>query len=64
MIGSVAYVDQDDAEKDWTFDADSFDFIHSRNLSQSISNWPKLIAEIFRLVLFPIPSARPRGSQS
>ncbi|KAF8246547.1 S-adenosyl-L-methionine-dependent methyltransferase [Wilcoxina mikolae CBS 423.85] len=38
----------DDAEKDWTFATDSFDFIHSRNLYQAISNLPKVLSEIYR----------------
>jgi hypothetical protein len=25
-----------------------FDFIHVRNLSQSISDWPKLLAEVYK----------------
>ncbi|KAF8544212.1 S-adenosyl-L-methionine-dependent methyltransferase, partial [Trichophaea hybrida] len=38
----------DDAEQEWTFKENSFDFIHSRNLAQAISDWPKLMGEIYR----------------
>ena len=34
-------------ELDWTHQEDYFDFIHARNVSQSISNWPKLMDEIY-----------------
>lgn len=37
----------DDAESDWTFTKNSFDFIHARNLLCSIRNWPKLIEQCF-----------------
>ncbi|KAF8244986.1 S-adenosyl-L-methionine-dependent methyltransferase [Wilcoxina mikolae CBS 423.85] len=38
----------DDAELDWTFPPNSFDFIHVRNLQQSIGDWPRLMTEIYR----------------
>ncbi|KAF8250010.1 S-adenosyl-L-methionine-dependent methyltransferase, partial [Wilcoxina mikolae CBS 423.85] len=38
----------DDAELDWTYDANLFDFIHLRNVAQGIGNWPKLMAEVYR----------------
>jgi ubiquinone/menaquinone biosynthesis C-methylase UbiE len=40
----------DDAEQTWTYAADSFDFIHLRNIAQGISAWPKLLQEVFRCV--------------
>jgi ubiquinone/menaquinone biosynthesis C-methylase UbiE len=40
----------DDAEKEWTFASDSFDFIHARNISQGIGDWSKLTGEIYRFV--------------
>ncbi|CCX06893.1 Similar to mRNA 3' acc. no. Q4IPA4 [Pyronema omphalodes CBS 100304] len=40
----------DDAELDWTFNEDYFDFIHMRNLAQSVSNWSHLISSAFRCV--------------
>ncbi|CCX09223.1 Similar to Demethylmenaquinone methyltransferase; acc. no. Q9RRT0 [Pyronema omphalodes CBS 100304] len=39
----------DDAEKDWTFQPDSFDYVHSRNLAQSIENWPKLLSQCYQV---------------
>jgi len=33
----------DDAENTWLYPKNSFDFIHCRNLAQSIRDWPKLI---------------------
>jgi ubiquinone/menaquinone biosynthesis C-methylase UbiE len=38
----------DDAESDWTWDRESFDFIHNRNFICSIRNWPKLIGQAYR----------------
>ena len=38
----------DDAEKEWLYEPDSFDFIHNRNFICSIRNWPKLIEQTFR----------------
>ncbi|KAF8246596.1 S-adenosyl-L-methionine-dependent methyltransferase [Wilcoxina mikolae CBS 423.85] len=38
----------DDAELDWTFEESSYDFIHSRNLAQAISDWPKLMSQMYR----------------
>ncbi|KAI5844900.1 S-adenosyl-L-methionine-dependent methyltransferase [Tricharina praecox] len=37
----------DDAEKDWAYKKDSFDFIHIRNLAQGISNWPKVLDDAY-----------------
>ncbi|RPA90331.1 S-adenosyl-L-methionine-dependent methyltransferase [Choiromyces venosus 120613-1] len=38
----------DDAELDWTFPKDHFNFIHSRNLAQSIRDWPRFINQMYR----------------
>ncbi|KAF8250003.1 S-adenosyl-L-methionine-dependent methyltransferase [Wilcoxina mikolae CBS 423.85] len=38
----------DDAEKEFTYQPNSFDFIHMRNINQGISNWPKLMSQVFR----------------
>jgi hypothetical protein len=38
----------DDAEQDWTFDPNLFDFIHNRNFICAIRNWPKLIAQTYK----------------
>lgn len=47
--------EMDDMEKEWTYQPDTFDFIHARNIAPSISDWPKLLAEAFRCV----PPTRP-----
>ncbi|KAF8543378.1 S-adenosyl-L-methionine-dependent methyltransferase [Trichophaea hybrida] len=39
----------DDVEQEWTFRKDSFDFVHSRNLSQCIGDWPTLMSQIYRV---------------
>jgi ubiquinone/menaquinone biosynthesis C-methylase UbiE len=38
----------DDAQLDWTFPDNHFDFIHVRLLMGSIRDWPKLYSEIYR----------------
>ncbi|CCX10657.1 Similar to Demethylmenaquinone methyltransferase; acc. no. Q72HI4 [Pyronema omphalodes CBS 100304] len=38
----------DDAEADWVYASDYFDFIHSRNIAQCISDWEKLMGQIYR----------------
>ncbi|KAF8248365.1 S-adenosyl-L-methionine-dependent methyltransferase [Wilcoxina mikolae CBS 423.85] len=38
----------DDAEREWTYRSDSFDFIHLRNLAQAVTDWPKLLAQAYR----------------
>ncbi|KAF8542007.1 S-adenosyl-L-methionine-dependent methyltransferase [Trichophaea hybrida] len=38
----------DDTEIPWTFQAYSFDFVPSRNLVQSIGDWPKYMSEVYR----------------
>ncbi|KAF8244075.1 S-adenosyl-L-methionine-dependent methyltransferase [Wilcoxina mikolae CBS 423.85] len=38
----------DDAELEWTYPVDSFDFIHVRNISQAVSDWPRLLAQCHR----------------
>ncbi|KAA8896237.1 S-adenosyl-L-methionine-dependent methyltransferase [Sphaerosporella brunnea] len=38
----------DDAEYDWDFKHDYFDFIYMRNLAQGISNWPRLLQQAYR----------------
>lgn len=40
----------DDAERDWTFDPDTFDFIHNRNFICAIRDWPRLIRQTFKHV--------------
>ncbi|KAF8249994.1 S-adenosyl-L-methionine-dependent methyltransferase [Wilcoxina mikolae CBS 423.85] len=37
----------DDAELEWTYQPDFFDFVHIRNLTQAISDWPKLLNQAY-----------------
>lgn len=37
----------DDAESDWTFKENSFDYIHARNLLCTIRDWPRLIKQCY-----------------
>jgi hypothetical protein len=38
----------DDAEQEWTYDPNSFDFIHLRNITLSISDWPLLLLQAYK----------------
>ncbi|KAI5856130.1 S-adenosyl-L-methionine-dependent methyltransferase [Tricharina praecox] len=38
----------DDLEMDWTFSKDYFDLIHSRNIAQSIRDWPNYLRQMYR----------------
>ncbi|KAF4303551.1 putative tam domain methyltransferase protein [Botryosphaeria dothidea] len=38
----------DDAERDWTWPEDTFDYIHNRNFVCSIRDWPRLIEQCYR----------------
>jgi SAM-dependent methyltransferase len=38
----------DDAQLDWTYPSDHFDFVHLRCLMGSISDWPRLYSQIYR----------------
>ncbi|KAK2752436.1 putative SAM dependent methyltransferase [Colletotrichum kahawae] len=38
----------DDAQLDWTFKSDEFDFVHARGLFGGIDNWQKLYDQAFR----------------
>ncbi|KAH8895803.1 S-adenosyl-L-methionine-dependent methyltransferase [Thozetella sp. PMI_491] len=38
----------DDAQLDWTFKEDYFDFIHIRYLQGAINDWPKLYAQVYK----------------
>ncbi|KAK7715750.1 hypothetical protein SLS57_006755 [Botryosphaeria dothidea] len=37
----------DDAERDWTWPEDTFDYIHNRNFVCSIRDWPRLIGQCY-----------------
>jgi hypothetical protein len=41
------YFDIDDAEKDWQYAPNSFDFIHNRNFVCAIRDWQRLIGQAF-----------------
>ena len=47
----------DDAELDWMYEENTFDYIHGRNISQGIADWPKLMRQIYRLA--PPPTDYP-----
>ncbi|KAI5856820.1 S-adenosyl-L-methionine-dependent methyltransferase [Tricharina praecox] len=38
----------DDAEQEWTYDSETFGFIHLRNITASISSWSTVLAEAYR----------------
>ncbi|KAI5809436.1 S-adenosyl-L-methionine-dependent methyltransferase [Pyronema omphalodes] len=38
----------DDAEEEWPYPDNYFDFVHLRNITQGITDWPKLMAEVYR----------------
>lgn len=61
----------DDAESEWTFEHDHFDFIHVRCLLGAISDWPRLFAQAYKalkpggwieVVEFHFPSTSDDGS--
>ncbi|KIY02889.1 uncharacterized protein Z520_01354 [Fonsecaea multimorphosa CBS 102226] len=37
----------DDAEEDWLYPENSFDYIHGRDLYHSIRDWPRLIGQVY-----------------
>jgi hypothetical protein len=40
----------DDCELDWTFEKESFDYIHIRGLQGSVKDWPGLLTQAYRYV--------------
>ena len=44
----------DDAESEWVFQSNSFDFVHIRHMGSAIKNWPRLISQAYK-------SLRPGG---
>ncbi|GKT51224.1 secondary metabolism regulator LAE1 [Colletotrichum spaethianum] len=38
----------DDAEVEWVYPDNSFDYVHLRNMAPSIKKWPELFAEAYR----------------
>lgn len=47
-IPSNCRFEVDDAELDWTFKTNHFDFIHVRNISQGIADFPRFVGQIFK----------------
>jgi SAM-dependent methyltransferase len=37
----------DDAEADWVYPSNHFDFVHSRNIAQCINDWEKLMRQMY-----------------
>jgi ubiquinone/menaquinone biosynthesis C-methylase UbiE len=48
QLTALSKFEVDDAEKQWTFKDNTFDFIHFRNLRQGITNWPFVLKEAHR----------------
>jgi|ERR1700730_16087816 hypothetical protein len=42
----------DGAEDDWTWDEESFDYIHNRNFVCAIRGWPKLVQRTYQYGIF------------
>jgi SAM-dependent methyltransferase len=40
----------EDAEEDWLWPSDHFDFVHGRDLLTAIRDWPRLISQAFRVM--------------
>ncbi|CCF43091.1 TAM domain methyltransferase [Colletotrichum higginsianum] len=40
----------DDAEVEWVYPDDTFDYVHLRNMAPSIKKWPELFAEAYRVL--------------
>ena len=40
----------DDAQLDWTFEPESFDFIHIRYMQGTIDDWEKLYSQIYKFL--------------
>ncbi len=51
-----------DMEQPWTWDEDSFDFIFARDLITTVRNYPKLIDEIYKYVLYRNPPPHQKKS--
>ena len=48
----------DDAESEWVFDKNHFDYIHLRTMAGSIYDWPLLLSRCFES-LPPLPPSPP-----
>ncbi|OBT72693.1 hypothetical protein VF21_08799 [Pseudogymnoascus sp. 05NY08] len=49
-VGPNCSFEIDDAEQDWLYEPNSFDFIHNRNFVCAIRNWERLVGQTFRHV--------------
>ncbi|KAI5796043.1 S-adenosyl-L-methionine-dependent methyltransferase [Pyronema domesticum] len=47
-VPSNCRFEMDDAMMNWTFQSNSFDFIHARNIAAGISSWQHVMSEIMR----------------
>jgi len=43
-------------EMPWTFEKNSFDFIHARDLLLSVRDWPKLVQQCYEYASLPFPA--------
>lgn len=50
-VGPNCSFEIDDAEQEWLYGPNSFDFIHNRNFVCAIRNWERLVGQAFRYVL-------------
>lgn len=49
VIGSLSLSSHiNDCTQEWTFEPDSFDYVHTRWLVGSIADWPRLFKEAYR----------------
>lgn len=53
----------DDAQLEWTYEENIFDFVHIRCLMGSINDWAKLYSDAFRYVFLIRPCSWLRDSQ-
>lgn len=40
----------DDVQQDWTFEEESFDFIHVRYMHGALTDWPKLYDQMYKFL--------------
>lgn len=50
FVPSNVKFELDDAQLEWTYKPNTFDFVHIRCLFGSISDWPALYAQIYKSV--------------
>lgn len=42
----------DDAEQDWTWPEDHFDYVHLRTMAAAVRDWPRMFRQAYRYVYF------------